>query len=105
MNNNTPSTVVEIIRRFTESKIDKKEEVEEDGPDEEKGDYEDIYEKCDIEFLPLTAFCQQIAIQNFASSLEIECCPSNFNGKRPSQTDIELYLASQPNFDSPEIVN
>lgn len=94
VNNNAPSAVVEVIRRFTESKD------EEERDDDEEEDME----RCEIEFLPLTTFCQQTAMQNFTSTLELECCPAKFNGRSPSQTDKELYLASQPNFDTPEIV-
>lgn len=100
MNNNAPSAVVDVIRRFTESKSPNSSEGEYDSNEEENEDME----RCEIEFLPLTTFCQQTAIQNFTSTLDLECCPAKFNGKSPSQTDKELYLASQPNFDTPEIV-
>lgn len=100
VNNNAPSAVVDVIRRFTESKSPNSSEGEYDSNEEENEDME----RCEIEFLPLTTFCQQTAIQNFTSTLDLECCPAKFNGKSPSQTDKELYLASQPNFDTPEIV-
>lgn len=115
VNNNAPSPVVDVMGRFTEdintkykkyNNNDKDlDEDKDDDYDGDVGDEEKDYERCEIEFLPLTTFCQQTATQNFTSTIELECCPSKYNGKCVSQADKELYLATQPNFDSPEIVN
>ena len=59
---------------------------------------------CEITFLSLTCFCHQTAIQNVISTLQLDCCPHKANGKSPNLTEKELYLAGQPNLDSPEIV-